>query len=143
MVEVVELANTKMWNVHVYGAVEETVLDIENGTKFSQVLELVNLHGNADHARIPTQYTVERNLDFYIPYVGQEVMFIADDLRYYPLDEVLSMSASDLTKIPGVGESIAKKMYAYFQNNEVTSFQQLKNVEGIGEKKYLMMMGGQ
>jgi len=53
-----------------------------------------------------------------------------------PLD-LNRVSAEDLCLIPGIGESLAREIIAYRERRKgFRSVEELKNVKGIGEKKY-------
>ncbi len=53
-----------------------------------------------------------------------------------PLD-LNHVSAEDLCLIPGIGESLAQEMIVYRERRKgYRSVEELKNVRGIGEKKY-------
>jgi competence protein ComEA len=53
-----------------------------------------------------------------------------------PLD-LNRVSVEDLCLVPGIGESLAKEIVAYRERRKgVRSVEELKNVKGIGEKKY-------
>ncbi len=62
----------------------------------------------------------------------------ADKLLVFclPLD-LNDVSTEDLCLIPGIGESLAQEILAYRQRRKgYRSVEELKNVRGIGEKKY-------
>ena len=49
-------------------------------------------------------------------------------------------NASELDKLPGVGEAIAKKIIEYREyNGNFSSIEEIKNVSGIGESKFEKM----
>jgi len=58
-----------------------------------------------------------------------------------PLD-LNRVSAEDLCLIPGIGESLAQEMIAYRDRRKgFRSVEDLRNVKGIGEKKYRSLEG--
>jgi competence protein ComEA len=58
-----------------------------------------------------------------------------------PLD-LNRVSIEDLCLIPGIGESLAQEMIAYRERRRgFRSVEELKNVKGIGEKKYQNLKG--
>ncbi len=58
-----------------------------------------------------------------------------------PLD-LNRVSMEDLCLIPGIGESLAQEVIAYRERRRgFRSVEDLKNVKGIGEKKYLALKG--
>jgi competence protein ComEA len=58
-----------------------------------------------------------------------------------PLD-LNRVSMEDLCLIPGIGESMAREMIAYRERRRsYRSVEDLKNVKGIGEKKYQTLKG--
>jgi competence protein ComEA len=58
-----------------------------------------------------------------------------------PLD-LNDVSAEDLCLVPGIGESLAQEMIAYRERRKgFRSVEELKNVRGIGEKKYQDLKG--
>lgn len=57
-----------------------------------------------------------------------------------PLD-ISAMGAADFDLLPGIGPVIAKRIVAYRQNNGGSmTLKELLNVEGIGAKKYEMIL---
>jgi len=52
-----------------------------------------------------------------------------------PLD-LNRVSVEDLCLIPGIGESLAREIVAHRERRGFRSVQELKNVKGIGEKKW-------
>ena len=53
-----------------------------------------------------------------------------------PLD-LNRASIEDLCLVPGIGESLAREMVAYRERRKgFRSVEELKNIKGIGEKKY-------
>lgn len=58
-----------------------------------------------------------------------------------PLD-INAMSAADFENLPGIGPVTAQKIIEYRQNNGGNMrFEELQDVEGIGEKKYKGLVG--
>lgn len=58
-----------------------------------------------------------------------------EDTLSYPLD-INAATAEDFTKLPGIGDTLAKRIVAYRQENgPFQSLMDLLSVEGIGEKK--------
>lgn len=57
-----------------------------------------------------------------------------------PLD-ISTMSEADFDRLPGIGPALAKRITEYRQNNgDSLSVKDLSKVEGIGEKKYRMIL---
>jgi len=58
-----------------------------------------------------------------------------------PLD-LNRVSPEDLCFIPGIGESLAQEIIAYRERRRgFRSIEELKNIKGIGEKKYQNLRG--
>lgn len=50
-----------------------------------------------------------------------------------------SADSSELQKIPGIGEKTAQKIIDYRSNNPFSSIEDIKNIDGIGDKKFESM----
>jgi len=58
-----------------------------------------------------------------------------------PLD-IKAMNEADFERLPGIGPALAKRIIEYRQNNGgIMRVEDLRSVEGIGEKKFKMFQG--
>ena len=57
----------------------------------------------------------------------------------FPID-INRADTEQLTALPGIGEVLAQRIIAYRENGSFLSTDELKNVEGIGEKRLEAML---
>lgn len=75
-----------------------------------------------------------------VPLVKYGVMTVSQRLVLGIPLEIETMTEADFDRLPGVGPSIARRIVTYRQNNGgILRIDDLKRVEGIGEKKYKVM----
>lgn len=127
------------------------VIEIEEGER---VEDLVNKAGgvtnNADLSKVNLAYKLEDGQKVYIPNKNEnfENEIISTENGENVIQEMKSSSKSGkininsasiekLCELPGVGEAMAEKIIMYREENgKFNSIEDLKNVSGIGEKKY-------
>lgn len=93
-------------------------------------------------------YSLEDGEKIYIPNINEKIeeyitkengVGIIENSKNKVLNKININKAtiSELTNLPGVGESLAKRIIEYREENgKFKSIEDLKNVSGIGEKKY-------
>ena len=93
-------------------------------------------------------YSLEDGEKIYIPNINEKIEEyitkengegIIENSKNKVLNKININKAtiSELTNLPGVGESLAKRIIEYREENgKFKSIEDLKNVSGIGEKKY-------
>lgn len=114
-------------NVEIKGEVkEDKVLNLPLGSTFKDVLNEIELTENSDLSNFSYLEVLHNNQIIIIPVKTNEHKISINNADIY-----------ELSSLPGVGKSIAKKIIDY--RNEYGSFiklEDIKNVSGIGDKKY-------
>jgi len=136
--------NNKILVVHVCGAVKSPgVLKLKDGDR---IVDAIDKSGGA---------TEEANLDalnlaaklndgqkIYVPKQGEQIPEEATALSdsnstTSPLININTATADQLDVLPGVGEVLAQRIIDYRKSKgNFSSVEQLRNVEGIGPKKF-------
>ena len=138
--EVIEEVDTI--KVHIAGEVlNEGIYEIEVGSRMDDVIKIAGgTKENANLSNINLAYELSDGEKIYIP-------SIFDDENEYNLSSgyinasskvnINKANAEELQKINGIGESLANKIISYRnENGKFSSIEDLKNVSGIGDKKY-------
>lgn len=142
--------------VHVIGEVKTPgVVRLNEGAR---IIDAINECGgyseNADLSKVNLAYILEDGVQIYIPRVGENLEN-RELMSGEAGEEVISESASyeangrnikvninkaneeKLKTLPGVGESMAKKIIEYREKNgKFSNVEDIKKVNGIGESKY-------
>lgn len=113
--------------VEVKGEVkDERIYELQSGSTIGDLLKIVELKEDADISSLSKLDKLYNNEIVYIPKNDNQEKV-----------SINHANISDLASLPGIGKSIAKKIVDY--RNEYGSFiklEDLKNVSGIGDKKY-------
>ncbi len=149
--------------VHVVGEVNSPgVVTLNEGAR---IIDAINAAGgkteDADLSKVNLAYIIEDGVQIYIPSITEtakigeseqeEIKYIREDAG----EGIILTTASEETNekqvkvnintanleklqtLPGVGESTARKIIEYRENNgKFTNIEDIKNVSGIGESKY-------
>ena len=149
--------------VHVVGEVNSPgVVTLNEGAR---IIDAINAAGGkteeADLSKVNLAYIIEDGVQIYIPSISEtskigenneeEIKYIREDAG----EGIILASASEeidtkqvkvnintanlekLQTLPGIGESTAKKIIEYReQNGKFSKIEDIKNVSGIGESKY-------
>ena len=121
------LAQKEKILVEVKGEVEEEkMIEMDLGSSFSDLLEDIELSDKADLSSFSLNMTLYDKQIIFIPQIKETALI-----------SINSASLDDLCQLPGVGETIAKRIIAYRENiGCFHSLEDLKNVKGIGEIKF-------
>ncbi len=139
----------KKIKVYVTGEVNRPgVVELNEGARIE---DAINLSGgmteNADISKINLAYMLEDGQKIYIPNINENVVneYITKENEVGVIEEKTSSkkinintdNINELMSLPGVGESLAQKIINYkSENGKFKSIEDLKNVSGIGEKKF-------
>lgn len=134
--------------VHISGQVYSPgIIELFSGDR---VIDAVNLAGgltkDADLDRINLAKKLVDEEKIYVPKIGEsDILAISDELNIVsstqnPLQSdkinINTCTKAELDTLPGVGEVTADKIIAYRSTSPFKSIEELKNVSGIGDKKY-------
>ena len=148
----IKRSSEKMITVYVSGAINKPgVVTIENGKRLSDAVEeLGGVTSDADLNKINMALKISDEEHYIIPKIGEEIeVSNGDNLKEEnsnkanPQKEtqnkvnINSATIEDLDELPGIGEATANKIINYREENKkFKSIEEIKNVNGIGEKKY-------
>lgn len=123
------------------------VVTIESQKRLSDAVEILGgITENADLNKINLAMKLEDEYHYIIPKIGENLELNSDDT--YIGSEIIEDEKSNLVNInkatiqeldvlPGIGEATANKIINYREENgEFKSIDEIKNVNGIGDKKY-------
>lgn len=123
------------------------VVTIESEKRLSDAVEILGgTTENADLNKINLAMKLEDESHYIIPKIGENLELNSDDT--YISNEIIETEKSNLVNInkatikeldvlPGIGEATANKIINYREENgEFKSIDEIKNVNGIGDKKY-------
>lgn len=137
--------------VYVIGEVNKPgVVELEEGARLEDAIILAGgTTSNSDLSKINLAYMLEDGQKIYIPSINEnlETDYITSQNSEGIIEEnsgdndsKININTADLNKLcelPGVGEALAGKIIDYRQiNGKFKSIEDLKNVNGIGDKKY-------
>ncbi|MBQ6630705.1 MAG: helix-hairpin-helix domain-containing protein [Romboutsia sp.] len=124
------------------------VVTIESEKRLSDVVEILGgTTENADLNKVNLAMKLEDESHYIIPKIGESVEIYSDDMPINS-NEIIENEKSNLVNInkatiqeldtlPGIGEATANKIINYRdENGEFKSIDEIKNVNGIGDKKY-------
>ena len=114
--------------VEVMGEViNEGIYEVENYTTIKDLLDLAILKDEADISGINLNNNLHDKDVIFIPKVNNDEIKIS----------INTSNIESLIMIPGIGESTAKKIIEYRDEyGFFNSLEEIKNVKGIGDKKY-------
>jgi len=143
--------NTISKNVTIYVSGEVNnpgIVTIESDKRLYDAVEkLGGVTENADLNRINLAIKLNDEEHYIIPKIGEENI-ISQDISVNNIDTIKNEQTSkinintatieELDNLPGVGEATANKILNYREENGMfKSIEEVKNVNGIGEKKYI------
>lgn len=135
--------------VHITGEVKnEGIVELEEGARIDDAIKMAgDVTEFADLSKVNLAYELSDGQKVYIPSKNEEIEEYASlDAGENVLEESEAIGgkininvadSSALQTINGVGESLAGKIIAYREaNGKFKSIEDLKNVSGIGDKKF-------
>lgn len=143
--------NTISKNVTIYVSGEVNnpgIVTVENDKRLYDAVEkLGGVTQNADLNRINLAIKLNDEEHYIIPKIGEDNI-ISQDISVNNIDTIKNEQTSkinintatieELDNLPGVGEATANKILNYREENGMfKSIEEIKNVNGIGEKKYV------
>lgn len=142
-----EEKENEMITIYISGQVNNPgVVSVENDKRLIDAIEILGgTTKDADLNRVNMALKVEDEGHYIIPKIGEEVLdnSLQNNIKQYN-DESIgnkininTASISELDDLPGVGEATANKIYKYREENgNFKSIEEIKSVNGIGDKKY-------
>lgn len=138
------IKDVNMITIHISGEVKNPgIVNIESDKRLSDAVDkLGGVTENADLNNINLAMKIEDANHYIIPKIGEEIKnneSINNENNNSDSNKVNINNATieDLDKLPGIGEATANKIINYRkENGDFKSIEELKNVNGIGSKKY-------
>lgn len=127
-IEFYDLEKPKYINVEIKGEVkEDRTIQLPLGSNIGDALKYVDLNEDADLDNISNLQTLYDN----------QIVVISKKPKKDTRISINSARQEELTKLPGIGEQIAKRIIEYRTNNgSFIELDELMNVKGIGINKY-------
>lgn len=145
-----EISDLNIIKVYVTGEVNVSgVKELQEGARIEDaIIAAGGLTTMADITKVNLAYCLEDGQKLYIPSINdQNKEYIASENGSGVIENaeegsenivnINKASLTELTKLPGVGESLAQRIVNYREENgKFKSIEDLKNVSGIGDKKF-------
>lgn len=134
--------------VHISGAVKNPgIIKLDSSKRVVDALEMAGgATDEADLDRINLAARLHDEEKIYIPKIGEapknEMASLMSSGSSGKASEKININTADSTelqKIPGVGAKTAEKIINYRLQNPFSSIEDIKNVDGIGDKKFESM----
>ncbi len=131
--------------VYLTGAVQSSgVYELNYGTRLNELLEKAGLQESADLSQFNLAEVLEDEAQIIIPQLEPTAPetelepIAAEPVQVTSgLININKASQEELESLPGIGKALASRIIAYRQNHgNFLSKEEIKNVSGIGEKKY-------
>jgi len=133
--------------VHISGEVYNPgIIQLELGKRLDDAIKLAGgLKKDADIDRINLAKKLSDEEKIYVPKVGEivvdEILAEATEISSNKTNELSKIninncSKGDLLLLPGIGDVLADRIVEYRNTNKFSDIHDIKNVSGIGDKKY-------
>lgn len=138
--------SSKEVTVYISGEVNSPgIVTVNSGERLANVVEKVGgVTSNADLNQVNMAIKVEDEEHYIIPKIG-EVLEVQENTMAENSEtkensskiNINKATIEELDSLPGVGEATANKIVNYRdENGEFKSIEEIKNVNGIGDKKF-------
>ena len=148
-IEQQEAQEIKKIKVYITGEVNDPgVKELSEGARIEDIINLAGgLTELANIRNVNLAYEIEDGQKIYIPNINEAIEnyiseengegIVEKDNKSFGKIDINKADLVMLCEIPGVGESLASKIIEYRkQNGKFKKIEDLKNVSGIGEKKF-------
>lgn len=133
--------------VHISGEVYNPgIIQLEPGKRLADAVKLAGgLKKDADLDRINLAKKLSDEEKIYVPKIGE---IVTDEIISQVIEtssnstnesskiNINNCSKGDLLLLPGIGDVLADRIIEYRNTNKFSDIQDIKNVSGIGDKKY-------
>lgn len=147
---ILEIEEVKKINIHITGEVNSPgVKELDEGSRIEDAINIAGgLTESANISNVNLAYPLEDGQKIYIPNINENIEEyivkengegIVEDSKASSSERININKAdtNQLCELPGVGESLATRIVTYREENgKFKSIEDLKNVSGIGEKKF-------
>ena len=121
-------------------------MTLNQGDRLSDAVDkLGGMTEDADFNQVNLAIKVEDEKHYIIPKIGEKIEIPVEQRQESALENkenstkinINSATIEELDTLPGVGEATANKILNYRnENGKFNSIEEIKNVNGIGDKKY-------
>lgn len=138
--------------IHITGCVRNTgIVEVDDGSRIIDVIEKAGgFTEEADISKVNLAYIVQDAQKIYIPSIldEKEIEYVSTESGENVIIEdktkektskvnINKAKQTELEQIPGIGPSTALKIINYRkENGEFSSIEKIKEISGIGEKKF-------
>lgn len=132
----------KIIMVHISGQVYNPgIVELEIGDRVIDAVKLAGgLKKDADIDKINLAKKLEDEEKVHIPKIGEELtsdIIHSNDFKEKSFKTNINTCAKEeLVSLPGIGDVIADRIIEYRKENTFKSIEDIKNVSGIGDKKF-------
>lgn len=141
------IAKQEIIMVHICGQVNNPgIIELESGSRVIDAVELAGgLKKTADSDRINLSSKLLDEEKVYIPEIGEEDLPIElsglnesnkDNSSKSDKVNINTCTKEELTTLSGIGDVLAERILDYREGNLFKTIDDIKNVSGIGDKKY-------
>jgi len=128
--------------VHISGQVYKPgIIELELGKRVVDAVELAGgLKSGADLDRINLAKKLVDEEKIYVPAIGEDnsldILAISSKGIETERIDINTCSKEELVSLPGIGDVTANKIIDYRTTNKFKTIEDIKNVSGIGDKKF-------
>lgn len=147
---ILEIEEVQKIKIHITGEVNSPgVKELDEGSRIEDAINIAGgLTESANISNVNLAYPLEDGQKIYIPNINENIEEyivkengegIVEDSKNSSSGRInINKADTDqLCELPGVGESLATRIVTYREENgKFKSIEDLKNVSGIGEKKF-------